>query len=441
MKKKYPFRRLFAVIIMFFLTGNAFSVIVNTSEQRKEIAANFMSLLAAENYQSAYVAFNRAMKQALPPDKLKMIWTMLLKQLGPYEKIESLKVHKLTVIARCRFHNAPLNVKISIDSSGQLIGLYFLPAKQKSFNTKRKSFLSRDVEESSFEVKVAKKIYLKGNLTFPVGVDKVPAVILVHGSGPQDRDETIGPNKPFYDLAMGFAENGIVVLRYDKRTKSYPTDPSKLTVEQETIIDVVKMYEFLRIQRGIDPSKIFILGHSLGGMLIPRIAAKIPEAAGFIMFAAPARPLEDLILDQFQYISQLNPGKIDVKDIEKKVQKVKSPELSMKTPVSELPLGVPSVYWLDLRKYQQLEAAVKMTRPLLILQGGRDYQVTIQDFELWKKVLAGHRNVEFKLYPKLNHLFMSGKSKKATPGEYMIPGHVDQKVISDISHWIQQQSQ
>lgn len=95
------------------------------------------------------------------------------------------------------------------------------------------------------------------------------------------------------------------------------------------------------------------------------------------------------------------------------------------------------VYWLALKKYQQVEVAKKLDKPMLILAGQRDYQVTSKDYQLWKKALGAKKNVTIKSYRPLNHLFIAGKGKP-NPGEYNKPGHVAKEVIDDIAKWIQQ---
>ena len=106
-------------------------------------------------------------------------------------------------------------------------------------------------------------------------------------------------------------------------------------------------------------------------------------------------------------------------------------DASPTTPV----LGAPPAYWLDLRNHDSLVTAQKLTRPLLILQGGRDYQDTPDGFRHWQTALGTQTNVTFKLYPSLNHLFITGKGK-STPDEYNEPGHVAEPVVTDIATWI-----
>jgi dienelactone hydrolase len=269
--------------------------------------------------------------------------------------------------------------------------------------------------------------------------------VLIHGSGPNDRDETIGPNKPFRDLAWGLASCGIAVLRYEKRTKQHAVKFTQeimehLTVKEEIIDDVLSAVDILRHTNGIDATRIYVLGHSLGAMVLPRIALADSKIRGLILMAGPTRPLEDLTLDQVRYISGLDgtitsEEKTYLDTLSHQVARVKDPSLSPSTPAALLPLGLPANYWLDLRNYSPAETAKKLKQPMLILQGGRDYQVTDVDFKGWKSTLTSHTNVQFKLYPDLNHLFISGEGK-STPADYGISGHVAEQVITDISNWI-----
>lgn len=183
-----------------------------------------------------------------------------------------------------------------------------------------------------------------------------------------------------------------------------------------------------------------MLGHSLGGTVIPRIGKQDPEIAGFIFMAGATRPMEDAILEQMSYIFTLDgeisdKEKAALEDMAGKAAKVKDPELSLEAPSSLLPFGAPASYWLDLRGYDAPGEAKGLRRPMLIIQGGRDYQVTMEDFERWKAALSSRDDVVFKIYPALNHLFSPGEGK-STPQEYESPGHVAEEVIGDIADWI-----
>src|SRR4051794_36392117 len=129
---------------------------------------------------------------------------------------------------------------------------------------------------------------LPGTLTLPTGTGPFPAVVLVHGSGPHDRDETIGPNKPFRDLAWGLATRGIAVLRYEKRTKEHGAKFVKentYTLRSEVIDDVRAAVALLRSHRSVDPKRIFVAGHSQGAVAAPRVAELEPGLGGVILLA------------------------------------------------------------------------------------------------------------------------------------------------------------
>jgi hypothetical protein len=288
---------------------------------------------------------------------------------------------------------------------------------------------------------------LPGTLTLPLGEGPFPALVLVQGSGPQDRDETLGPNKPLRDLAWGLASRGIAVLRYDKRTLVYKEKVSQqfletITVQEETVDDALAALRLLRESPQIDSQRLFVLGHSLGGYLLPRITAADREIAGLIVLAGNTRPLEDIILDQVTYLlaAQEHVAPEQQKSLEtltQQVRRVKAPDLTPDTPASELPLNVPAAYWLDLRTYDPVTLARALPQPMLILQAECDYQVTMEDIQGWQEGLGTRADVAFKSYPGLYHLFLpTPDGKIATPVVYALPGHVQSDVIDDIAQWI-----
>jgi alpha-beta hydrolase superfamily lysophospholipase len=266
---------------------------------------------------------------------------------------------------------------------------------------------------------------------------------LVHGSGPGDRDQTIGPNKPFRDLALGLASRGVAVLRYDKRTRAHGGKMAslpQLTVKEEVIDDVIAAVKLLRAAEGIDPKRIFVAGHSLGGMLVPRIAAAAgAEVSGVIILAGAVRSLEQSIADQTRYLA-LADGKI-APDEQPLVDEAAALVGRVKTlkdgdpPISFAGISAPASYWLDLRDYNPPTEAQKLKVPMLVLQGERDYQVTMEDFAKWKAAVGSRAAVTLKSYPGLNHLFMAGAGP-SVPAEYMTAGHVAEEVVRDIGSWV-----
>ena len=211
-----------------------------------------------------------------------------------------------------------------------------------------------------------------------------------------------------------------------------------MTVKEETIDDAVAAVELLRQTPNIDPKRVFVLGHSLGGYLAPRIAQADDNLAGLIILAGATRPLEDVMLEQTQYILSLgnnSAAQSQIDELKAQVDAVKAlkPGDESKPPI----LGVPTAYWLDLQNYRPAELAKSMLKPMLILQGERDYQVTMEDFKIWQDALSSRSDVQFKTYVDLNHLFETGNGK-STPQEYQQGGSVAQSVIDDIAAWVKQ---
>jgi len=267
-----------------------------------------------------------------------------------------------------------------------------------------------------------------------------------YSAGPQDRDETIPPNKPFRDLAWGLASQGIAVLRYEKRTHVYAasmrSEIDTLTVKEEVIDDALEAVALLRERPEIDAQQIFVLGHSLGGYLAPRIGEADPQIRGLILLAGSARPFEDVFLDQMTYVLSLSMPDPAVRQqqlavVKKQVELVKDLKRLPTAKASDLPLGVPAAYWLDLHAYQPMKVAQTLKQPMLFLLGGSDYQVTREDFQIWQNALRGRSDVQLVMYPGLSHLFMPVEGgQKATPATYTVAGHVAEEVVNEIGSWI-----
>ncbi|MGE8203257.1 alpha/beta hydrolase family protein [Heyndrickxia sp. NPDC080065] len=293
------------------------------------------------------------------------------------------------------------------------------------------------------------KYPLNGILTTPNETKKLfPAVVLVHGSGPNNMDEKIGNNYPFKDLAEGLSEKGIAVLRYDKRTFVYGKEMRKdtgISVKEETIEDAILAADFLRKDSRIDSNKIFIVGHSLGGMLAPRIDSEGGNFAGIIILGGSPRKLEEIMMDQNNDV--LNSLNKFLKMIAKKQIAALSSKfgniynLSDEEAKSTLVLGkyVRAYYFKEMGEHPSIQYLKEMDKPVFILQGDKDFQVSVQkDYNGYKNLLGDMPNVTFKLYPNLNHLFMPsvyGEILKAKK-EYKVAQRVDKQVINDISDWI-----
>jgi dienelactone hydrolase len=409
-------------------------------------ATELIDRLAKGDFQAAASNFAGVMRTMAPPEKLSEIWTSLQAQMGPYERRTGVRTQQQgpyqMALVTVEFQRSTVDFKVLVDDQGKIVGFFIAGSKPRPGTgpeytppayVHKDAFHERDVTVGSGEWA------LPGTLSMPVGTGPFPAVVLVHGSGPNDRDETVGKEEPFRDLAWGLASRGIAVLRYEKRTRVHGSKlggVKDFTVQQETVDDALLAADLLRHTQGIDPKRVFVLGHSLGGMMIPRIGQRDPNLAGLIVMAGAAKPLEDIILEQVSYLAAADgqvtdAEKSQIESLRAEVARVKA----LKPGDTGTALGAPDSYWLDLHGYNPPEAAKALKTPLLILQGERDYQVTPDNFAAWKKALAGRPNVTLKSYPQLNHLFIAGEGK-STPAEYETPGHVSEAVIADIAGWI-----
>ena len=238
------------------------------------------------------------------------------------------------------------------------------------------------------------------------------------------------------------------MLRYTKRTARYGLksvdEGGSLTVDDEIVNDARAAVDLAAKQPKIDPKRIFLLGHSEGGYIAPRIADGDPQIAGIILLAASERPIQKLIVDQIHYLATF-PGvppemaQKQIAAVDEMVKQIESPDLKKTDKVRFLGADIPASYFLDLRGYDPVAVAAKLKIRILVLQGARDYQVTTEDYDLWKKGLAGHDNATFKLYPDLNHLFVTGEGK-SKPNEYDKAAHVSAETVTDIANWVQKGS-
>ena len=415
-------------------------------------ARTFLDALSRGDFQAAARDFDATMLEVSGPEKLAEFWRQVPEKLGAFKRQTVARRDQLggyeVALVTCEFEKITLDARVVFDKEKRIAGFQFVPSLPPAKYEPPAYADPARFEEREVTVGAGGQWPLPGTLSIPRGGGPFPAVVLVHGSGPNDRDETLGPNKPFQDIAWGMASRGIAVLRYEKRTRVYGpklvTEPqfSLFTVKEETIDDALEAVRLLKSTPEIDPKKIYVLGHSLGGMLIPRIglAGKDFGIAGFIIMAGLTNPLPETYLRQMTYLLSLD-GETSADD-RKKLDEIRNDVARINTlrdsdaGKGEKIINAPPAYWLDLRGYYPPEVALKVDRPMLILQGSRDYQVTVEDFENWKKALAGRGDVEFKLYPKANHLFAEGQGLP-TPDEYsLVHGSVVENVISDIAAFI-----
>ena len=408
-------------------------------------AQSILDALKAGDYDKAAAHFDATMRQAVSTDQLEQLWaTALPAQAGKLEDAEKAQSREIgngmtQVVIPLKFAKAWINLQVTCSSDSQVAGLFLRPGTAPAAATSAATSLPDNQQALAVESPLGP---LPGILTLPeTGKPPFPAIVLVAGSGPTDRDETIGPNKPFRDIAQGLAQHGIASLRYDKRTLAYGAQMlgKDLTVDDEVTDDALTAAHLLTTQAQVDPNQVFVLGHSLGALMAPRIGKRDPKLAGLILLAAPVRLDLDVVLRQVRYIADIEH--LDPAQREKVIgPMIKARDSLAKADHDHPPHGqflhAPASYWLGLMDYNAVAVAKTLKMPMLFLQGEGDYQVTMKnDFDVWKKAFAGNPRVTLVSYPGLSHLFMPS-GNPPSPADYDKAGHVAPEVIERISTWI-----
>jgi len=414
-------------------------------EKSFQLTIDFIRQLQNRNFDSISFQFDSVMSRQFDSVRLKEVWEYLPVQYGEIRHFGKTSIDTLpgfTVsVTPIQFEKIKLAVIISFDHAHKIAGLYFRP---------RDSYIPPEyINTLSFlEYKInfgTAPYILQAIFSVPRNIKNPPCVIILGGSGPTDKDMTHGDNKPYKDISWGLASKGVAVFRFDKRTASHGSQISfdtyagkHLTIKEEYIDDANAAIEYLRKSKMIDPKRIFIIGHSEGGMVAPLISKRNKKVKGIVMLAANARKMQDLLIDQLNFLEQngeYNPEqKLWAKEMKRKALRSIDPNLKPDVPDDSLP-GATAAYWISLNNYNQVETAQKLNRPMLFLQGERDYQVTLTDFNIWKEKLKDKKNCMFKSYPKINHHLMEGEGKPSS-AEYEKRGNVPEYIVDDIASWI-----
>jgi dienelactone hydrolase len=416
------------ILIIVLLVTSMFSFSQNNN---KAIGETFIKLLLQEKkYQEAYSYFDETVKSKISLKLLEDTELQLRSQLGEFKAIVEVNKENGTFFYYSDFEKMKLDVKITFNENSKIIGFFFTPHKE----FKKVNSLGKDLNIRSGNID------LKGTILLPEKDDFKKLVLFVHGSGPQDRDETIYENKPFKDIAESLYSKGIASYRFDKRTLTNPESfDVKSTIDDEVTNDIINIVNYFKEDKRFKDYEIIVLGHSLGANLMARIANKSNQISKIILMAGNARPLEVLIGEQYDYLYKLNPSSELLEaanKIKEQIAFLNSKEFNVNSPKNKLPFNLSGYYWQSVLDYNPLKEIKKVKTPILFLQGERDYQVTMKDFKLWKSTLKNNTKATFISYPKLNHLFMSGEDNSG-PKDYFIKGNVEPIVVDDIYNFVE----
>jgi len=401
----------------------------------EEAATKFVEFMDDSEFKSVHIKMNTEMKRALSANDLEVLWTSLVVPLGDMMEIEAMTVREygehIITESFCTFEHGAKRIRIVLDADNKIAGLFIYE------NSPRNSDPVPDgLKETDIKLNEGTQWELAGKITSNGFNNKVAAVI-VHGSGSSDMDLTLGMNKTYRDLAWGLAENGIDVLRYDKRTFTYATaaTSSTFTINEETIDDAIAAAKLLK---GEGYTKVFLIGHSLGGMMAPRIVSESEGAFdGFISMAGSPRTLAKIQADQ-----NLNAGASSTL-VEAELKKLDDmddwSDLKLRTTTI---FGISAYYHKELNKKDTETLVKSLNVPMMFIQGDQDFQVFVEkDFEMWKDIASSKSKTKFVLYEGLNHMFAESKGDNAgTTLEYYPRNDISGEVIKDISDFIKTNS-
>ena len=288
---------------------------------------------------------------------------------------------------------------------------------------------------------------LNGLLTLPDDISgSVPAIVMVHGSGASNMDEKVMKLTPFKDLAEGLVKYGVASLRYDKRTFAHGRKlirRKNITVREETIDDALLAVKMLKNDPRIGCCRIFILGHSMGAMLAPRIDAEGADVRGLIMMAGTPYRLEDIVLRQLKQAGRGRSILNRIVRMEYRIYRRKFRglyEMSDEEAKKKKFAGNLTLYYFkEMGQKTAADYLLESSKPAFILQGGKDFQVLAKrDYRMFQKLLSGRANTRYKLYPDLNHIFVKGIYDDILKAarEYKVERHIPEEVIKDIAAFI-----
>lgn len=332
----------------------------------------------------------------------------------------------------CDFAVQPINLSISF-LEGKIGGVTTSVYQE----SKEEVSIPENVTETDMDLSIAKGRTLPGTFAVPKNLKEYPAVVFVHGSGSGDRNEAYGQLKPFQDLAWGLAKQGIASYRYDKISYVYGkeiAEEKEFTVYDETVNDAVAAVKMLREQEGV--SKVYVVGHSQGAQMMGAIAREA-KPDGCVMMAGPARGFAETLERQYTFLQSLNPNPSEQ---EKAVYEQGFAAVEQMKNIDSLSedekiMGQDLTYIKSLLDYDAVKEAEDMSMPVLVLQGEEDYQVTMDDFRIWKDNYEGKDNWKFVAFPGLSHMFMEGRYEDG-PASYQGVKHIPDEVTDTIAGFI-----
>ncbi len=450
-----------------------------------ESAREIIRMLDKGKYTEVISRFDSTMTKAAPEEKLRTIWTSLINQTGKLQEELSDTTIQYNgyeiVLVTCKFEKTVLDVKVIFDKESKIAGLFFAPHREiatgpetNSSNTTEQSgsadslhegaqpgnhkaeYISKDV---TFENKKA-NVTLAGTLTIPDSKGTFPAVLLIPGSGPHDRDEAILGHKIFLVLADYLTRHGIAVLRVDKRGIGKSTGDYAATTTMDFASDALAGVNYLLTVKQVNHRKIGLIGHSEGGIIAPIVADESPNVAFVVLLGGPGVSGYKIILSQLAAIdraSGVSDSSVNAAlAVEKKLlhivmtekdsakaagglRRVLETELKQTSGEADANISqLLSPWYRSFLAYDPVPALRKLKCPVLAVWGSKDLQVPpAENMPAVEKALKSGRNKDFNVVEisGLNHLFQDAKT--GSPLEYgSVKESISPRALEVITKWI-----
>lgn len=432
-------KRIFFIFFLVVWFGQNAMAQFNFDASKK--AQEAIYLFRQQKFEGLMLRMSPEMKRYLDIEKLQGFWDGLEMQMGAVKSVGETKVKMRDTLAITQtiiqFEKQKIGFKLVYDKDAKICGMFLeapIPKYTPAAYLDASNFyeIKRNLPDPKFPA--------EGIVTIPNKKQHLPVVIIVGGSGPTDKDLSIGPNRIYKDLAWGLANKGIVSYRYDKRTKAFGSAYIKnntVTVKEEYLLDLLGALKVVKKIPEVDTNQIYILAHSEGGYLLPYFEKNLSNIAGYISFAGAYSNMADLLFMQLNYL-QANAPKSQKKQYNDFIAKsvYMRDKINVNSPEDSLPAGLSAKYILFLNQNSPKNIGANlMQKKILFLQGGRDYQVPPSEMELWRTLLKENSQAQFELFPNLNHLGLPGKGP-SLPAEYEeadnVPAELIDKVVSFI---------
>jgi len=428
-----------------FIFLSSLALAQTKTSERLTISFSLFESLRDGNGEKAHALLDSSVRQKTSPGQLNGLWRQVAQslQMGEFQDTNGYLLEENTLYLGMVFEKGELDFKVSFTKQNTVTSFLFTPPIDK-----RAYILPSYADTSTFIEQnftlISGKYKLAGKLCIPKSKGPHPLCILSHGSGPNEMDEKMGPNRVFKDIAYGLASQGIAVFRFNKRTAVYggqsAEDPEKLTLNDEYLEDLYAAIDTFATHPEIHADKMYLLGHSLGGYIAPRVAANTDKLKGIILAGAPCRHLDSIALEQITYLNSIDTSGTyyrPLKNIKEEVAYLRSGDFDLDSDPNWLPLGLNAYYWADLLAYDPVKTLKTHPIQTLILNGEDDYQVNMHEFSCWKQRLSTQKKIYYHSFKGLGHGFFSSEGILG-PAQYQNQHEVDEAVIKEIKVFIQQ---